>query len=699
MNYGQLPFPENLWEHRFGFFWYNDPEIFEWTEMDFDRKAKEFADSGINHVITFSVTHFRWSFHPYWNEINATIKKIVDACHRYGIYVTEHHSAVFMFRTETPEREELMLKRFSKRNSSPAHWPEFLENTQRDIIVEGTNISDMAQVDPATGKRLLFEEYASYIICHNNPGFLPLYLKYLESVYQLGVDGIMTDDITMTFSNYDGRQDAPDSCACEYCRSQFKEESGHDLPESGAAWIAWRRERTSPAFIAWMKFREASVRKCHEKISEHYKSLGLSLLRPNYSATCLFWTNPGGYCFDLLADLHWAFTENTFEHIIRYSWTEWIIEHNHRFALARHRMIPAMAMYYPDREDTVRFCWAISLNSGMKYLGTTHDSRVNHTAWEKDLRRFEKDHADSLDDSRKLSSIAFYFSRNTRDLYPEYEGRSRESQTAWMLACELENIPYDMLLPEEIERIDEYKVLILHEAAIMSKYEIEKVRNFVRSGGKTVWLGKTGSRDEDFSSRSFHDIWGIEEKADEHSMGAGTVVALNIEDWSAPLRRRVGSANRWDGNHAKCFEFKPLSKVEMDLHRRIRLLVDRLLPDGSGLKIENAPRGLLFHPFLSRNGDHIALHYVNTIGTLDLPDCGYVTHNDRIPFPHCREKVEIQIRKPKVMLQKKCHSSRLFIPGKSPIELAVKDCGDFLAFTLTPDDIDFYGLIKFNSAL
>ena len=78
----------------------------------------------------------------------------MDACHRYGIYVTEHHSAVIMFRTETPEREALMLKRFSKRNSSPAHWPGFLESAQRDVIVDGSNISDMAQVNPVIGKRL-----------------------------------------------------------------------------------------------------------------------------------------------------------------------------------------------------------------------------------------------------------------------------------------------------------------------------------------------------------------------------------------------------------------------------------------------------------------------------------------------------------------------------------------------------------------
>lgn len=694
MNFGQLAYPESFWNHSFGFFWYNDPEIFEWEQADYERKAKDFADAGINHVITFSVTHFRWSFYPYWNIINTALKKLVDACHKYGIYVTEHHSAVYMFRTDTSAREDLMLKRFSKRNSSPANWPGILENTKQDLIVNNKNLSDMAQIDPITGERCLSEEYASYILCPNNPDFVKLYLEYLESVYKLGVDGIMTDDVSMTYDNYDGRIDAPHTCACQYCRQGFKRRSGYDLPDCGSEWIEWRRNREAVDFIAWLKFRNESVRNFHVRVKEHYTNLGLKMLRPNYSATTIFWTNPGGYCFDLLPDLDWAFIENTFEHIIRYSWTEWIIEHNHRFALSRHRNIPAMAMYYPDREDTVRFCWALSLNSGIKYLATTHDSRVNQNVWEKELRLFEKKHEDSLDGNRKIARTAFYFSSTTRDNYPNYEGRTRECQTAWMLACELENIPYDMILQEELKRLDEYEIIVLNEAAIMSQTELEQFHKFVENGGTIIWIGDTASRTEDFSIRSFKEIWDMDKQVGEYKIGSGRLVVLNLENWTSPLRRRVGSANRWNGNHFKCFDFKPISDQEKNLQKNIFFLIDRLLPGGVEMKIEKAPTCLLFHAFLSKAENHIALHYINAAGSLALPEEGYVTHDDQIPFPACHETVKISLQKPYGWKKNGVSSAKIFIPGKTPVNLDVEDFSDYLIVYLKPELIKFYGLIK-----
>ena len=80
----QLPYPDDLSNARFGFFWYNDEEIFNDSDDDLDRKAKAFADAGINIVITFSCTHFRWSFTRYWPILTEILHRIVKACHRYG---------------------------------------------------------------------------------------------------------------------------------------------------------------------------------------------------------------------------------------------------------------------------------------------------------------------------------------------------------------------------------------------------------------------------------------------------------------------------------------------------------------------------------------------------------------------------------------------------------------------------------------
>jgi len=60
---------------RFGWFWYNDQEIFLDTQSDIDAKMKAMYEQGITHVITFSCTHFRWSFKPWWGKINECLKK------------------------------------------------------------------------------------------------------------------------------------------------------------------------------------------------------------------------------------------------------------------------------------------------------------------------------------------------------------------------------------------------------------------------------------------------------------------------------------------------------------------------------------------------------------------------------------------------------------------------------------------------
>src|ERR1041384_5412006 len=84
-----LGMPFDPWDTQFGFFWYSDREIFQFTPGDFRHRAEEFAAVGINHVITFSGTHFRRSFRRDWDRITGTLARVVEACHACGIHVTE----------------------------------------------------------------------------------------------------------------------------------------------------------------------------------------------------------------------------------------------------------------------------------------------------------------------------------------------------------------------------------------------------------------------------------------------------------------------------------------------------------------------------------------------------------------------------------------------------------------------------------
>ena len=683
--------------HTFGYFWFDEPHIFEWTQKDFDMELRKYADSGINHIIDFSITHIRWSFYPYWDIINKTIEKLVKACHKNGICLTEHHSSVLLFRPDTPERTKYMEKRFfGKRKGSYKHWPDFIPNCKKGIDVGGKNLNDMCQIDPITGKPFIINEWATNMICVNNPDFIPVYLDYLSELYKLGIDGIMTDDIEMFYHpNVNGRLDTPHCCACDSCREKFKIQTGYKLPECGDDWDQWRENRLNQEYISWLKFRSESVKNFHVKVKEHYESQGQKLLRPNYSATTIHWSNPGGHCFDDLPALDWVMIENTFEHIKRYSWPEWIIEHNHRFALSRYRHIPAAAMFYPHRQDEVEFCWALALNSGIGYLGTANCEPIDLNPWEKPLRNFENSHKNSLTGNKKIARTAFYFSRSTRDLYPDYEGRSRENLITWMFACESGNMQYDLLLQEELELIEKFSVIVLNEAAVMSDKELKKFKNFVFNGGRIIWIGNTASKNESFSkNRIFQDIWGFPAPAYWENYGKGAIKALELEVWTSPLRRRVTAPLRMIKNNEPNYDYKELSAEEKNLHCLIVEQIKEAMDNKPDLTVEHAPRGVLAHIFISENNDKLLIHFLNTVDTLNMPEAGYVMDCDPLPFPELSKKIGIKVRKPEFFYAISSYSAKLCVPYHKDMAIDIVESGDYLQLELPPYPFKFYAMLK-----
>ena len=80
------------WEERFTWFWFCKDEILDYTQEDFDRRARELHDRGVTVAINFTMTHFRIGFYPYWDVIHEAMRKFAVACHKYGIRVVEHHS-------------------------------------------------------------------------------------------------------------------------------------------------------------------------------------------------------------------------------------------------------------------------------------------------------------------------------------------------------------------------------------------------------------------------------------------------------------------------------------------------------------------------------------------------------------------------------------------------------------------------------
>ncbi|HPB16496.1 MAG TPA: hypothetical protein PK870_02450 [Clostridia bacterium] len=61
------------WQSRYGWIWYNSKEILRDTQEDIDAHVKSFADKGINILIGFSCTHFRWNFYRHFDKITECI--------------------------------------------------------------------------------------------------------------------------------------------------------------------------------------------------------------------------------------------------------------------------------------------------------------------------------------------------------------------------------------------------------------------------------------------------------------------------------------------------------------------------------------------------------------------------------------------------------------------------------------------------
>jgi len=630
--------PLDPWGSRFGFFWYNDAEIFRDSQADLDRKAAAFARVGINHVITFSCTHFRWSFRRSWDLLTGTLARVVEACHASGIRVTEHHSSHLTFNPLDQAGELLLDRVLTLRGSARTSWPHLREDCDADPLVDGVPLSSFRQIDGRTG-RWARTSYQGWGMCFNNPGYRRAYFAYLETLYATGIDGIMTDDV-----QYFGEGQA---CACAHCRRLFRERTGRDLPAPGADWTAWYGNYGDPSFVAWLDFRLWSTLDFHRAVKAHYGSLGIRPLRPNYCSHVLNrnWT---AYSLETLPDLDWVFQENCFSSIIRYSWPCWAVEAPHRYAVARRRGIPPMSMFYPDREDALRFTWALAMSWAHVFLCTPEGASISEK--EGELRAFEQRHARLLFRTQKIARLGFYDSRRNRELDGGAEARSLPAMKSWMQACCHASVPFDLFQAEELADprfLDRYAVVVLNEVAMLSDGEIAAFRSFVERGGLCVWTGATGTRDERGVPREdarLSGLWGAgvpvadrgeaasrEPPLERVGIGSGALLLLP-GDWGLGPFRGDLVADRWQAEPVRK-PFPALTRDERAARDRIATFLAGLLPGGPDLALQGFPDGVLATVYLTRDRRSLVVHLVNAVGTLDVPAGEAVGHADPVPFP------------------------------------------------------------------
>ena len=639
--------PENPWDLRMGWFWYNDEEIFQDRDADLERKAKSVADNGINLVCTFSCTHFRWSFMSYWEQLNDVLARIVAAFHNQGIQVVEHHSAILVHGSQGDEGVRWFEGALTKRHSSISSWPEWCGtvDTRDPMVVDGQRLSSFYQVSGETGD-ILDASYSGYMICVNNPNYIRTYLKYLESVYATGVDGIMTDDVGFSWLG----------CVCEHCRSKFKNLSGYDIPISGEEWKKWRDDLENPEFREFVDFKRKSVEDFHVAVKKHYENLGLRLLRPNYHSHC-FHSYKNGYCMQKLPALDFVFQEAGGAHIMEYSWPKWGPEVAHRYSVGRFRDIPSLLMTYPTRDSNLALSWSLAMSWGQLYTWTTELFEPPKT--EKMLREFEKKHRNLLLKPIKFSRLGFYDSHRSRELNLDYVDETRPQFMSWMMACGMSSVPYDVFSTEELtERLACYDLIVLIGVKHLSGWELSEFRRFLERGGVIVWTGTTGRFDCSRAPWSISAIaealncpnFAFPESDDEilnHSAGEkGSLLTCGADSLVAECESEY-QIDWWSRDITKetTIPFKRLSRQDIQVRKDIVALLERYISDGFDLLCDNLPDGVLATAFLNADQNAVVIHLVNASGILDKPDGAPLSYfdDDSVPFPSHSESPDFNL--------------------------------------------------------
>ncbi|MBP5182830.1 MAG: hypothetical protein J6331_07375 [Lentisphaeria bacterium] len=626
---------------RFAFFWYNDEEIFHDTQEEIDEKVRCYARQGLTHLITFSCTHFRWSFQSYWGLLNECLARIVRSAHKNGLKVIEHHSAELSHLADTPEQRERLKRILSFRKSSLDSWKGLTEYLQD----RSSDARKWEQIDGKTGKPYI-NTYMGTGKCYNDPEYRKAYLTYLESVYSTGVDGIMTDDVQYYCF-----------CACPHCRKLFREKYGHTLP-SPEKWAEWFGNMKDPSFVDFLRFRLDSTHDFHVMVKEQYDRLGLKMLRPNYHSFA-FSDDAQACGIDELPEMHWYFQECALSCVTRYSFLKSAGEQKHRAMVAKARKIPHGILNYAYDRDELVFSWGVAMLSGAFYINTPEGGEmVDETS----IRAFERKHASRLFHCEEFAPAGFLHSQKNRRFSPGYNMSRME---AWLQMCILKNVPSVLVNVDDPGSWRKCSLLCVNEVHMLSDPEICSLKQYVEEGGVLVLSGQCGTQKETVLPRTKEEleaVWGFSFAARNgtgpalipHGKGKFCIVP---DDFGYPLEKediqKMFGTNHMDFPFQNAYYelMRNAPFVTADPHRREEKRESVITERWKGL-LKSAPEvvqlfrtlappaftaelpeGILAAPYRSTEEKSITVRLLNTTDALLVKDPGnFVTKADRIEW-------------------------------------------------------------------
>jgi hypothetical protein len=439
-------------------FWFVQPTQ---SQAEVEARAEALARSGIDGVIIGGGRHhYLYDDLPTLDDYVEAARLVVSACHKRGIKVAEHHSAVL---TSSKDRAR-----------EHANW------IQRDF---------------ESGEPSVWPEYQTYAFCPNNPDFREDYWRIAkELVQRTGADALMSDDAVFHHG-----------CCCESCARRWREEVGGDLRD------AHLRSRT-PGSGQWRKFN-AVRRLWHldfrswlrdRQAKELPETLCLSLAG---SVTSPWGTQTHGGSTEAALDTANICLWEIYNPADFYSWRRLGVEAAVIAEAARVRNAVPVCLPYADttaKRDIVDeqeevFMWGLARSRCMPFAV----SRVFLTGLTandpaRDYFLFERDRLSSFLQAEPAAAVGVVFSHSSRDVDPKWESSHTVPALGWAESLQDDCVPWRAVTEETLEHglPADVRVLISPSAFALSDATLGAIEDFVRAGGTLIACGATAVCDE-----------------------------------------------------------------------------------------------------------------------------------------------------------------------------------------------------------
>lgn len=433
------------------------------TRMELDnqevieRRIKELKDLGVT-VVQLDGLHERNIYLDRYERLVEITKIICDTAHRYGMKVIEHSDVTIMpYRNQSGYGYKLLV-------NEKFDW--FQRDIQYDYVINNP--------------------------CINNPDFKKHYFDMIcDYVGRTGLDGFKLDEIV--FSS--GR-----SCGCKYCRAKFAKDTGLSLPDDNTdSFFRFRSGGTALSnindrrVITWLKWRQETIgdwrldlRKALSKVNPNTSFL---VYTTHYGLTTGYSTfGTGGSIFQAARACDWLGTEIMSRNM--YYCPRALFMYRKMYAgLGYWANSPVYGLvYHVDKADIAKAGWALNvMHKQLPLMRSIHGADMSYMGWEdKMMNRYSKPEAD----------IAILFADSSRN-WERMAGYLADS-AGYSQCLSDEHIQHVFLMEPDLvlEKLKQYKLLIMASSSCISDSQAQAVRDYVAQGGRLLITGHATVLDE-----------------------------------------------------------------------------------------------------------------------------------------------------------------------------------------------------------